>query len=360
MGGKGSSSVKAAVSGFQTTLLDIERQFKEAIGSLKLGKDHIVFIDGVDIRPDDIDFDTYIECIKGLANAVWSLNLDYFAKIRDSKGRIKVVLLLRPDIFDKIKFHNSNAKMRDNSVVLDWKTTYSDYRTSRIYRLADNLLGKQQKIGRELKLGEGWEHYFNYKIVNYRIAERLDDPFIGFLRYSFYRPRDVISYLDILKKYVEEHRPSGDVFTDKDFTNCQQAYSDYLLGEVKDYLGFYHSEANFDELTGFFRFMHGRSRFSWREFTGAFREHSLSLRNRILTISELQEGPEQLLQFLYSMNVVGYDEFVDEKSGNFAHWCFRDRTAVVLNPKIPPNLGAANEKPYSVHPGLVRALKLGK
>lgn len=359
IGAKEGNTLKIAGSGFQTSLIHIEQQFRDAIGSLKLNKDHILFIDGVDVRPSDIDFPIYIECIKGLANAAWSLNLDYFSNIRDSRGRIKVVVLLRPDIFDAIGFHNSNAKIRDNSVQLDWKTTYSDYKTSRLFRLIDGILGKQQKSCEGLTLGSSWKHYFNYSIANKRIAEKLDDPFVSFLRYSFYRPRDIISFMLILQEYVGQHRPNADQFTENDFEKCQQDYSEYLLGEVKDHLSFYHSEADFDELTGFFRFLKGKSRFSWRDFQDAFREYNLSIKNRALTIKQLTESPESFLQFLYSMNVIGYDETSDNKLANFSHWCFRDRSSVTLNPKIPPNLGAATERPYSVHPGLARALKVG-
>jgi len=357
--GKDATSLKIAGSGFQTSLLTIEQQFRDAISSLKLAKDHILFIDGLDVRPSDIEFPVYLECIKGLANAAWSLNLDYFANIRDSKGRLKVVVLIRPDIFDAIGFHNSNTKIRDNAVQLDWKTTYGDYRTSRLFRLIDGILAKQQKQSSNLALGDAWAHYFAYVITNKRIAERFDDPFIGFLRYSFYRPRDIISYILILQEYVNEHRPNAKVFTDKDFENCQKSYSEYLLGEVKNHLSFYHSDANFDELTGFFRFLNGKSRFSWREFEDAFRQHSLSVKHRILSIKELTASPEELLQLFYSMNVIGYDETSGDKLSNFVHWSFRDRSSVTLNPKIPPNLGAATERPYSVHPGLRRSLKLG-
>lgn len=358
-GGKAGVSHKIAGSGFQSSLHKIEQSFKEAIGSLKLAKDHILFIDGVDVRPSDIEFPVYMECIKGLANAAWSLNLDYFANIRDSKGRLKVVVLLRPDIFGAIGFHNSNLKIKDNSVQLDWRTTYSDFKTSRLFRLIDGILAKQQKNGKDLALGAAWSHYFPYLIANKRIAERLDDPFISFLRYSFYRPRDIISFVQILQEYVNEHRPGALHFTEKDFDKCQQLHSDYLLGEVSDHLSFYHSGADFDELTGFFRFLNGKSRFSWRDYIEAFEQHALSYRHRTLTIKEFNEGPEAFIQFLYSMNVVGYDETSGDKLANFVHWCFRDRSAVTLNPKIPTNLGAATERPYSVHPGLARALKVG-
>lgn len=145
IGSKEGASLKISGNGFQTSLLTIEQRFREAIGSLKLSKDHILFIDGIDVRPNDIEFPVYLECIKGLANAAWSLNLDYFGNIRDSKGRLKIVVLLRPDIFDAIGFHNSNTKIRDNAVQLDWKTTYGDFKTSRLFRLIDGILGNSSR-----------------------------------------------------------------------------------------------------------------------------------------------------------------------------------------------------------------------
>ena len=84
---KGTSSHK-----FQISLLALVKMFMEGISETKLERDHIVFIDGIDIRPSDIEFKEYIECIKGLSQACWELNTEHFANIRDSKGRIKIVL----------------------------------------------------------------------------------------------------------------------------------------------------------------------------------------------------------------------------------------------------------------------------
>lgn len=198
-GGKGTSSQK-----FQINLLALVKMFMEGISEVKLERDHIVFIDGIDIRPSDIEFREYIECIKGLSQACWELNTEHFANIRDSKGRIKIVLLLRPDIFAKLDFQNANARVQDNGVVLDWRTTYSDYRNSRIFQMVDGIVGKQQYT--MCDLGEAWDYYFPYDLPNLFTAESVDNPFIGFLRYSQYRPRDVIYYLLIMQNYVREQQ----------------------------------------------------------------------------------------------------------------------------------------------------------
>jgi hypothetical protein len=222
--------------------------------------------------------------------------------------------------------------------------------------MIDGILAKQ--AGHPIMdVGVAWGHYFNYDVPNMRIAERIDDPFISFLRYSFYRPRDIISYLGIMTDYARQHAPESDRFTDKMFLSCQKEYSDYLLGEVRDHLSFYYSTADFDELVGFFKFMSGHSKFSWNEFERYYANFRASNSGKHLTLEQITAGPEAFLQFLYSMNVVGYDETADHGPGKFMHWCFRDRTPVTLSPKIP--VGLNEGRPYGVHPGLVRALQLG-
>lgn len=360
VGGKNSENTTEKGSGFQTSLLFIEKSFREAIESIKLDNNQIIFIDGIDIRPRSVEFDTYIECIRDLAMATWSLNSEFLSNIRDSKGRIKIVVLLRPDIFNMINFHNANGKLRDNSVVLDWQTEYRNYRTSRIFQLIDRTLSKQSGQPKDLDIGTAWDHYFPHTLANMRIAEQNDNPFIGFLRASFYRPRDIISYLDIMKSYVTQHEDSALTFSDDHYVKCQSDYSEYLLAEVKDHLAFYYSEADFEELIGFFKFLKGNMRFDWKGFVSAYKRSRESNKHRALTIKELTDGPEAFLQFLYSLNVIGYNEKTDDKLANFVHWSFRDRTPTILNPKIPPGLGGAGDRPYTVHPGLARALKVGQ
>lgn len=112
-------------SRFQINLFYIQRQFEDAFSQIRLSQNHILFIDGIDIRPSSIPFDEYLECIKGLASAVWEMNNDFFPTIKGGKGRMRAVLLIRPDIFETIGLQNQNTKIRDNSVYLDWRTEYN-------------------------------------------------------------------------------------------------------------------------------------------------------------------------------------------------------------------------------------------
>ncbi|MDD1702114.1 MAG: hypothetical protein LUQ31_03940, partial [Methanoregula sp.] len=51
-------------------------------------------------------FEEYLECVQGLANAAWAVNNDFFATLDNERGSLRVVLLVRPDIFDKFGLQN--------------------------------------------------------------------------------------------------------------------------------------------------------------------------------------------------------------------------------------------------------------
>lgn len=88
---------------FQSVISNLNQSLKKAIASIQLNHSFMLFIDGIDIRPESVSQKDYIECIKGLAHAIWSLNNDYFACLKgNEKNLIKVVLLIRPDIFPQI------------------------------------------------------------------------------------------------------------------------------------------------------------------------------------------------------------------------------------------------------------------
>lgn len=99
LSGVDKESIEFSESRFQINLLYIQKHFEDALSSLALKENYTLFIDGIDIRPYEIDYNDYLECIKGLGNAIWALNNDFFGNIKGSPGRLKVVLLIRPDLF---------------------------------------------------------------------------------------------------------------------------------------------------------------------------------------------------------------------------------------------------------------------
>lgn len=74
VGGNTSNKVEFTETRMQHNLYYIEKNFSEAISKLKLNKDIVLFVDGIDIRPNEIQYSDYIECIRGLVDAAWTLN----------------------------------------------------------------------------------------------------------------------------------------------------------------------------------------------------------------------------------------------------------------------------------------------
>jgi hypothetical protein len=347
IGGSSVSEKSFTHSKFQTNLLYIQKHFEDSIKSINLEFNHILFIDGIDIRPANIEYHDYLECVKGLANAVWSLNNDFFAGIPNSKGRLRVVLLIRPDIFASLGLQNQNNKIKDNSVLLDWKTTYQDYGFSKIFRLADRIFSSQQT--EKYPFGTCWNYYFPYTPI---VARKKESSFIQFLRFSMYRPRDIISMFSILQENLQG--TGRDKFKQSDFDNgnFQEKYSAYLLGEIKDYLSFYYSDFDYELFLKFFEFLEGRQRFTYNQFITAFTGfNDYVVRNNILP-PKFFESADTFLQFIYELNVICYIEH--SKNERFIRWCFRERNYSNIAPKVKSN------EEYQIHYGLIRALHLGK
>lgn len=351
--GKHENSNSIDGSFFQINLLFLERQFKDTIRKLKLSKNHILFIDGIDIRPKSIPYEDYLDCIKGLAHATWDLNNDYFGTIKDSKGRIKVVLLLRPDIYAELGLQNANNKIRDNSVLLDWQTTYPLYRSSSIFKIADRILSVQQEKSLSFELGNCWDYYFPFKN---KTRDGEEDSFIPFLRYSLFRPRDIITLMSIIQEFKKNNvNRSGYAVTLSDFDDptVKSKYSDYLLGEIRDYLSFYHSEDDYDVFLKFFEFLNGKATFTYDEYIDAYEEFGNYVETNDRNIPTYLETSSNFLQFLYDMDIICY--FLEnEDTTQQIHWSFRERNYSNLNPRIQEGVK------YMIHYGLQKALNSRK
>jgi len=356
-GGEESDEITFSETRFQINLMYVQHKFEEAFASLKLKKNHLLFIDGIDIRPSHIEYNDYLDCVKGLANAVWAINNDIFPQIKDSQGRLKVVLLVRPDIFDSIGLQNRNNKIRDNAVLLNWNTTYENHRNSKIFEMAGKLLGAQQNPA--VEYAQAWDYYFPYTIENKSAtktaADKEDSSFIGFLRYSLYRPRDIVTMLSILQEnFKEQKQDPNRVFSQSDFFHVEfvRKYSEYLLGEVKDQLSFYYTSNDYELFLKFFEYLKGKSKFSYEEYISAYQNFVKYLDTNSIKRPNFFEAPDVFLQFLYELNVIF---FIEKKAGgNFIRLCFRERNPTNISPKV------ITHQTYQIHYGLIEALNVGK
>lgn len=350
----GNTRTTTGYTNFQINLAYIEKTFREALSSLKLSDNQLLFIDGIDIRPSTTPYSEYLDCVKGLGNAVWALNNDVFPSFKDSKGRLRAIALLRPDIFNSLGLQNRNTKLKDNSTVLGWLTNYRVYRSSELFALADRMFSVQQNTS--CKIGEAWDYYFPFDAKSVESKQSANfSSFILFLRYSLYRPRDILTALDLLRDiFKHDIIEKGRVFSYDDVLSNEfkKAYGDYALGEIKDALSFYYDEEEYELFLKFFEYLSGAKSFGYDAYIDAFTGFSRFLENQDRPRPSFMKTPEEFLQFLYDQNVLCFIENArDEK---FIRWCFRERTPSNPSPKVKTGME------YELHYALSTVLNTGK
>lgn len=329
-------------------LLDTENGLKEAINEIKLRDNHVLFIDGIDYRPEGVSYDEYIECIKGLAEATWQLNTEFFNSIRDSKGRIKIVLLVRPDVFHSLNLYNSNSRLQDNTVYLDWVTPEQEYKTSPIFEVSDRFFAKQQKV--EPELGASWTHY-------YKDGNPEGHQFKKILRNTFQKPRDILTFIKITQDHqIRLGRGKNNLFPANimDDPAIKRQFSDYLLGETRNYSAFYMMESDFQKYLKFFQYLNGKATFSFDYFDQAFTNFTKWAKDQEIKEKSYLSNPESLLQFFYDVNIIGYSEKTEDTSQGYYHWSFRERSSNNIAPKVKPT------DKLMINPGIAKALDIGK
>ncbi len=335
----------------QMNLYYICQQFSKSIEKLKLTKNIILFIDGIDVRPKQIPYNEYLDCIKGLANACWSLNTELFSNVRDSKGQIKVVLLLRPDIFNAINLQNAMNKLSDNSVLLEWRTTYKDYPSSNLYKMANKLLCYNQTDEKE----GIWEEYFDWKLKSSNSSEReFDTAFMEFLKISLSRPRDIQRILKIQQDLMKRKNMGNELKFNYSIYNSdefQNLYSEYFLGSLKDQLSFYYSENDFVHFKKFFDFF-SEPEFSFEYYQEKYNEYIDYILNNAKDIPAFVEDPKEFLQLLYDSNVIT----AIEENGKFFHFSYREKGPTNIAPEVPYD----NNISYRFHYGLYKKTKMGR
>jgi hypothetical protein len=341
---------------FQINLLKIQKKFEEAFSQLRLKDGRILFIDGIDIRPPDISYNEYLQCIRGLVNAIWTVNNEIFGNLK-GPGRIKVVLLIRPDIFNSLGLQNQNNIIRDNSVLLDWRTKNEQYRNSKIFEQGDNLLKVSQndEEKKSLSLGDSWDHYFPYKVEANWKKDVLLDSFPTMLKLTYARPRDIVTILSLLKENVVYNKTDQLVFekNDSKSPDFRDKLSKYYLAELRDQLFFYYTDAEYQIFLKFFEFLNGKREFLYHQYLRAFQDYSDFIKHNKFETPEFAKTPDDFLQFIYNLNVICYiEETIDGEQ--YWRWCYRQRSFGNLAPKVKTSTK------YRIFDGIAKALNIGK
>jgi cold shock CspA family protein len=214
-----------------------------------------------------------------------------------------------------------------------------------------------------MKLGQAWKYYFPFHAENVKedsvSAETGVNSFLSFLRFSYYRPRDISSMIGTIQEIVRRKRETSSYVTAADFSDSsfRDAHAEYLLGEIRDQLLFYYSQDEYELFLQFFSHLRGHRKFSFKIFVDAFNEFISECTSAGKQLPQFFETANVFLQFLYEQNVISYkeeDASGKEDSEQFIRWCFRERTFANMAPKV--RIGVE----YEIHYGLSKALNVGR
>lgn len=135
-------------------------------------------------------------------------------------GNLKVVVFLRADIYETLRFNDKNKVYQDGAVEIKWDYDSLDSMiTERIQKYASPLSG--------IDLSERSASIFEKKTVRHGAT-----PLKHMLRRSFYRPRDLIVYLN---KIREIHKPvSSELYTSRDLYTAEKNVSSSMYDELID------------------------------------------------------------------------------------------------------------------------------
>jgi hypothetical protein len=279
---------------------------------------YLIFYDELD---DRFNADrNYKDCIVSLIKAADKVNTALLERQKDAK----VVVLLRTDIFSILNDPDLNKIRIVSSLLIDWgNSTHGD---SPIFTLVLSKIRKSIPELQELEYAELFPIFFPQDIKGIPPARYL-------LERTFFRPRDVITYLNlIIEKY-----PNSQYFGWKGFQELKKAYSEYFFDEVRNELSGHLSDAEIDEATLLLK-QFNLFKFDYAQIKD-FYENNKKLYHNI--------DLDSTLKILFKFNIIGNRWYNQFQRRDYYSWSYRDNKA-----EIDYNKG------FVVHLGLREELSL--
>jgi hypothetical protein len=266
---------------------------KRACYSLETPNQHVIVIDDLDYVLTDRK--RQYESLMALIIAANKINNEF----REKHVKIKVVVLCRTDVFDKLSGTNKTKIVTDSSICLDWYQNVSDIMDTNIVKII-NLRAKTS-LKRDVNV------FTEFFPENFTISSSSDNVNLNnLLTWTRHTPRDAIQLMNNIKSYV-----NGEKVTRNDIKNGLRNYSlSHFHGEIEDELkGFLTSE----EIALVFQLLSsmGYRNFRYSDFTKKIEQNT---RYKKL-------DPFKLCNRLYECSAIGN---YDERNG-YSTWKYRNR-----------------------------------
>lgn len=283
-----------------------EKILNNNIGQNKL----ILIFDQLDENWLSSEIEVYSKILSNLINASRAINSN-----SSLNKNIKTIVFMRSDIYDTLKFNDKTKIFEDSATEITWdENTLNEMYWQRILAFKpDSLFLDDSKKTNSI-----------FEIKNVRHGAT---PFKHIMRRSFLRPRDLITYMNKIRK-IHVTNKTG-LYSSKDIYSAENSYSQTLYGELID-----EWSNQLPEITKYLNVLQniGIQSFTFKDF-----EKNSHQEFNSPSKSQLQD----ILTFLFKNSIIG-----QKQNANWEYVC--------TNPYIQINF----EKPFHVNSGLKQRLVL--
>lgn len=200
---------------------------RSVIGALNPQHEYFICFDQLDLGFDPTN-DNYVNRLIGLILACRDLNL----AARAQRKRFFVVVLLRDDIYDALRFEDKN-KITENFVsLIEWDTPRT---RNTLKELMENRF--RAVLGDSPGESVLWGQVFNET----REMPGHQTKYQHMLDHTYQRPRDMIKFCNLVLDNYRDRLGKGfagadaqEMIDNIDIHNAKQAYSDYFVRELDD------------------------------------------------------------------------------------------------------------------------------
>ena len=313
---------RVTVSYTDTWLRSIDA-FVRTVKKISFRHNHYLFVDGLDVRPKEINAREYSECIAALVRAVYEINTKILGNMnRKDDHDFKIVALTRTDIFLNSSLVNVTSCISDNCVELDW--TYSnekEFQYSKLYKMMNRVLGWDGE-SRELPV----EKYFNFSLP--QSATRTLTAALSIQRRSRLRPRDVVVILRLIQEECKRRKSRNPTAIEMNSAEVNTGYSKYYTDQIKSEMMFQYDGEEIKDIFQMVRTIR-KEVFTEKEFQTAFESYVV----QHPTFRNLFATHRDVLNVLYSLDVVGWREVFRNKMK--MHWHYREVKAIDESCRMP-------------------------
>ncbi len=265
-----------------------EQYKKHILECLKYISVSIIIDDLDEIKTEDTEH--LISLLINLVTKVNDINMT-FLKVN---SKSKCILLLRSDIINLFASRSANIQkiISDSNIELDWFKNDEELENMIMYKISKsdtthNMSKQPPKIIKKIIFEKSNNNLFNTS-------------FDKIIRFSFGRPRDLITYIDC----VIEQYPNAPQISFKMLKDSEQTYSQKIVNEIKNEMSIQLSSEEIEDIMNLLR-NYGKAIFKYDEITEYFNTHSNLYKNI--------ENINTVLQYLYQLGIIGNSRLDTQK-----------------------------------------------